>query len=330
VAVLTALREEDALRLAAQYGLSDLRSLTGVAAGSVNSNFELHVGGARYFLRLYEERDAAGAERETAMLDRMARSGVPTPAPLRRADGGYVSSVRGKPAALFPWREGTMRCQASVTADDARRVGAALAAVHIAGAGEPCEPGRFRYDDLLIRLQTIADRNDERFRALVPALRDELHRAHARRQRDRALPRGLTHGDLFRDNVLWDDHGRIAALLDFESACDGTFGYDLMVTLLAWCVGDEIDFALSRAMLDGYESVRPLGVDERAALWAEACFAALRFTVTRITDYAMRESHSGPRVVKDWRRFLMRFERLRLLGERGFLQAVAEHPQVAP
>lgn len=328
MAVLTVLSEDDARQLVAQYGLRDLRSLTGVPAGSVNSNFELRAGAGRYFLRLYEERDLAGAERETAMLDRMVRSGVPTPAPLLRADGGFVSKVHGKPAALFPWQVGTMRCQAAVTADDARHVGAALAAVHAAGAGETSEPGRFRYDDLLARLQWIADRDDERFRSVVPVLRDELRRTHARRERP--LPRGLTHGDLFRDNVLWDDRGRIAALLDFESACEGTFAYDLMVTVLAWCVGDELDVTLSRAMIGGYESVRPLTVEERGALWVEACFAALRFTVTRITDYALRTTPAGSaRVVKDWRRFLMRFERLRALGERGFLQAVAEHPQVA-
>ena len=41
------------------------------------------------------------------------------------------------------------------------------------------------------------------------------------------------------------------------------------------------------------------------------------FTVTRITDYAMRVDAHGPRVVKDWRRFLKRFERLEALGVDG-------------
>lgn len=322
MAVLTALHEGDALELAAQYGLRGrLSALAGVPAGSVNSNFSLCLGGHRYFLRLYEERDIAGAERETAMLRRLADAGVATPPPLVRIDGGFVSSLRGKAAALFPWRDGTMRCQASVTADDVRKVGAALAGVHRAGAHEPCELGRFRYEDLLVRLETIASRDHMTFRALVPKLRTELDRAHA--ARDGTLPRGLTHGDLFRDNVLWDEGGEIAALLDFESASDGTFAYDLMVTLLAWCVGDEFDWSLSRALLSGYESVRPLASAERRALWTEGCFAALRFVITRITDYALREGHAGPRVVKDWRRFMMRFETLKSLGADDFLRAVS-------
>lgn len=320
MAVLTALHENDAREIGLQYGLHDLRGIVGVPAGSVNSNFAVSFDGRQYFLRLYEERDLPGARREAAMLQRLAGAGVPTPSPLVRTDGGLVSALRGKPAALFPWRDGVMRCQSSVTGEDARKVGAALAAVHRAGAGEPCELGRFRYEDLLVRLEAIAARNDDAFNAVVPILRTELDRTH--RTRDRTLPRGLCHGDLFRDNVLWNDGGEIAALLDFESACDGTFAYDLMVTVLAWCVGDDLDLSLSKAMLDGYESVRPLDSSERAALCAEGCFAALRFTITRITDYALRTGHAGPRVVKDWRRFMMRFDKLQALGADGFLRAL--------
>jgi hypothetical protein len=44
----------------------------------------------------------------------------------------------------------------------------------------------------------------------------------------------------------------------------------------------------------------------------------LRFTITRITDYAMRSEAAGPRVLKDWRRFQARQDALVALGPRGF------------
>jgi len=72
VAVLTALSEGDARHLLSAYGLGPLRALEGVAGGSVNSNFRVTHGTPAserpVFLRLYEERDRAGAEREAAML----------------------------------------------------------------------------------------------------------------------------------------------------------------------------------------------------------------------------------------------------------------------
>lgn len=320
MAVLTSVTENDARRLLTAYGLGSLRSLEGIAGGSVNSNFAVDSDTGRVFLRLYEERDLSGAQRETAMLERLAAAGVPTPAPLRGLDGALVCVLAGKPAAVFPWRDGQMRCQAGVTPEDAARIGEALAHVHVAGAGERCEGGRFGFAELVARVDRIAASGDPRFVPLAPSLRATLQRFHAERQP--GLPRGLVHGDLFRDNVLWDGRGEIAALLDFESASEGTYAYDLMVTVLSWCVGDELQPRLATAMREGYERVRPLTDAEKRGMSVEGCFAALRFTVTRITDYAMRTGGAGPRVVKDWRRFLQRFETLRDLGSDGLLRVL--------
>ena len=208
-----------------------------------------------------------------------------------------------------------MRCQAGVTPADAARVGEALARVHVAGAGEPAEGGRFGVEALRARLDRIGASGDPTFAPMVPALRASLEAAHG--ARDPALPRGLTHGDLFRDNVLWAESGDVSALLDFESACEDAFAYDLMVTVLSWCFGDGLDVRLASAMREGYERVRRLTEREKEGLWAEGSFAAMRFTITRITDYAMRTGAAGPRVVKDWRRFARRFERLESLGVAG-------------
>src|SRR5260370_22229858 len=107
MAVLTMISDQEASALVTAYGLGKLYGMKGIAAGSVNSNFALEGDGRRLFLRVYEERGRLGAEREAAMLDRLSRAGVPSPAPLRRDDGVLESEGRGKAAALFPWGEGT-------------------------------------------------------------------------------------------------------------------------------------------------------------------------------------------------------------------------------
>jgi homoserine kinase type II len=303
------------MALCAAYGRGPVLRLAGIAGGSVNTNYAVREPAGCLFLRLYEEQDRAGAEREAALLERLAAKGVPTPRPLRRQDGGFVSLMLGKPAALFPWCDGGMRCQASVTPDDARGVGAALARVHVAGEGEAASEGRFRVPDLLARVDRIERSGHPVFARLAQPLRAALAKVDG--SRDPSLPRGLIHGDLFRDNVLWDTGGEVAALLDFESACLGTYAYDLMVTVLAWCFGDDLDARLASAMREGYEEVRPLSAAEVKGLHAEGRLAALRFTVTRITDYAMRTDAVGDRVVKDWGRFRKRFDRLETLGPDG-------------
>jgi homoserine kinase type II len=317
MATYTRLELADARAIGRQFGV-DVTGLTAIAAGSVNSNYRLETAaGPSYLARIYEEVSRADAEAEAQLVERLATAGIPTPRPAARVDGrGFTvpapSATGGRPVALFAWQDGEILCQARVTPAAAVRVGDALARLHLAGVhvGAP-RPGRFRLEDLHARLQAIGVAPDAELRALAPAIAERLARAAA--ARDPGLPGGIVHGDLFRDNVLWRD-GAIVALLDFESAAAGSWAYDLMVTVLAWCYGADLDLALVRAMLAGYQTVRPLTAAERSALAGEGRIAALRFTITRITDFNLRADRTA-RVMKDWRRFWTRLASLDALGD---------------
>jgi homoserine kinase type II len=318
MATLTPLPLEDARRLGAAYGL-DVTSVRGIPAGSVNSNYALTLGdGGQVFLRVYEEQQAASAAGEARLLAHLAERGVKTPRPrplvtdAGDAAGGFIAEHAGKPVAVFPWIEGDSLCQKRVTPNAARKLGAALAEVHLAGDSfEGAPASRFGAAQLASRLRGLEAMSlDAELSAVVARLGEDLARTA-----DRSSPgQGLIHGDLFRDNVLWQD-GEISALLDFESASIGSRPFDLMVTILAWCFGDTLDHELVRSLAGGYTAVRPLPEDEAAALHAEGSFAALRFSITRITDFELRPRGSG--VYKDYRRFLARGAALRELGPRG-------------
>jgi homoserine kinase type II len=301
----TPLSLDEARALGAAYGL-DVARVAEVPGGSVNSNFELVTAeGERFFLRVYEEQDESGARRELALVQALVHAGVPTPAPLQRAGEEPLLVHAQKPVALFPWVEGSIVCQHGVTPAHAERVGRALARVHVSGAAVD-HVGRFTPKDLEARLDRVS--------AEAPTLGGECETIRAAlraavRERNPELPRGVIHGDLFRDNVLWQK-GEIAALIDFESASRGAFVYDLAVTLSAWCFGDRFDIELVRALGRGYESVRELSGEESAALPNEASIAALRFASTRLTDYTLTAPPGQP-PLRDYRRFLARFAEIR-------------------
>lgn len=321
MALYTPLSLDDARRFASRFGRT-IRAVEGIPAGSVNSNYRLQgEDGERLFLRIYEEQGVDGAHSEAALLRWLVRQGVPAVPPLQPLDGLPLPPLAHRPVALFPWIDGASCCQASVTATHARTIGAALARIHLAGSPTP-RPGRFRVSDLLTRCDTIARAPDPSLAAMAPQLRAWL--GDAERARSPLAHRGLCHGDLFRDNVLWRGH-ELAAILDFESASEEPLVFDLAVTLLAWCYGDELRADLASAMVQGYQSCRPLPPEDIDAFHAEATLAALRFTTTRITDYAMR-AHLGATVFRDYRRFLARFHLLQRLGSRGWLQLVGLAP----
>lgn len=326
MATYTQLTLEQASERLCAFGL-DAVEIAPIERGTVNSNYRVETGSGRsVFVRIYEERDRNEAEAEARLLEHLASASVPTPCPMPRLDGRgftveHVANEQSRPLAVFPWRAGEILCQRLVSPEVAHRIGALLARTHLAGSNFREErAGRYGIESLRGRLETISRAGSEELRAMAPRIEEKL--ARAVRLRDPSLPSGLVHGDLFRDNVLWDGEGRVTALLDFESACEGSFAYDLMVTVLAWCYGDDLELDLVAAMFEGYQSVRPLEAAEKRALKVEGELAALRFTITRITDVAMRAQPGEP-VVKHWQRFWARHARIEELGVARLAELVA-------
>ena len=302
MAVFTDLSDVDAKRVAEAHGLGEVQRVEGVSAGSVNSNYFLHCDGGVFFVRLYEEQEADGVAYEWALLDAIEREDVPLAKRVRGPGPGELRAA-GRPVAVFERAPGEMRCQRSVGAEDLRKLGDALARVHITTLrfGWRRE-SRFSGDALIARWQTLPDQGP------LAAVRERTRERVFEREPS-GLPRGPVHGDLFRDNVLWEGD-ELGALLDWESAADGLLIRDIAVVMLAWCYGDRFETALAGALLEGYEARRPLEDAERLAMNDELARAAARFCVTRTLDYELRRAHleATGGSIKDYRRFLARLE----------------------
>ncbi len=303
MALLTELSLASATPLGRAFGLS-LQNVEPLTAGSVNSNFRLtDSAGKRYFARLYEEQDHAGAEREHALVAALDDAGVPVVRGLTTASGAALADFNGKAFAVFPWVEGEILCQARVSEPACFALGAALAGVHLCSPRAPALPGgRFRIPDLRERLKRVEASGRASLLPAVSTIRARLD--HYEVTRAQNLEQGICHGDLFRDNVLWEGP-KLRALIDFESVCSNNYAYDLMVTVLAWCYGAEFQLDLVRALFAGYRSVRPMPAPEVAALRSEGAIACLRFATTRLTDFSLRVP-DGEKPVRDYRRFLAR------------------------
>ena len=302
MASFTKLGADDGARIAHEHDLGACLGVTPIAAGTVNSNYFLDTSRGRVFVRLYEQQDADGVAYEWELLEHLGRHGVPLP---RRVEGPAPGALRiaGKPVAVFEAVVGEDLCQAQVTSERARSVGEALARASVAGADFPTRrEGRFTFADIVRLLDVAAAARRDELRepiARLRALQAELTASAP------ALPRGVVHGDLFRDNVLWRDD-RVVALLDWESASDGVVIYDLAVTLLAWCCGDVLDWTLARALVQGYRTVRPISDAEWEGLHWCLRAGCLRFASTRLVDVYLKDSY--PPTYKSYARFLLRLD----------------------
>jgi homoserine kinase type II len=321
VALFTALAPDHLEDICARYGVGRPSRTTAIAAGTINSNFSVHTETGRYFLRVNEGKSLEDVAWESQLVDWLAHHGFPTPSPLLAPDGAGYLAWRDKLLTLFPWSQGEHVAASQLTAVQVARLGQVLAQLHRLGElAPPTWMRRSVYDQahLRRRFDGILTRAPSELGRALTVLTRAMSEAEAAESIRAASTRTLVHGDLFRDNVLWSGE-RLIAILDFEQASQGTVAYDVAVCLNDWCWDQGPRPDLAAALVEGYQRERSLSAADRAALPIEVKAAAMRFTITRITDvYLAQIDHPE----KDFRDFLARVEAWQspLLGE--FLRSV--------
>jgi homoserine kinase type II len=310
MALFRTVSDADVREMLAAFGVAGYRAHQPIAVGTINTNLRVETDAERLFLRINEGKSEDDVWREAAIVAHAAAQGVPTPVPRAASDGLAFARWRGEFISLFPWVAGRTLARAELTPAHASAVGGALAKLHLASAGFPDHsPGRYEPPEIDARLARIAALGRAELAAAVSVLEPEL--ATLREERSADIPEGIIHGDLFVDNVMFDDAGALAALIDFEQASWGRVAYDLAVTMLAFGYGrDDFRPEIVRALVDAYGAARsegehPVNDAERAAFGAELRFVACRFAVTRITDvHLKREAGAAPG--KNFQRYLDR------------------------
>lgn len=309
-------------RIADAFGLGSPDDWGPVPAGTINDNHWLKAGGSRWFVRINAGKSPADVRWEAELVAELAARGVPTPPP-RLASGEPLCELDGQLISVFPWLPGHHLDADQVRPTDAAQVGAALATLHTAGtdlAERFARDGIYTFEHIVQRHRDIASdprlEQDQELASAVALADSELVWLSSAAAERRALPGGIIHGDLFRDNVLFEDE-RISALIDFEQASRGSFIYDLAVCLNAWCyAAGQARLDCMNAMVAGYDSRRTLGADERDMLWVELRAAAVRFMITRITDVHLAGLDLPGKDYRSYRDRLMAWQALGVDGAR--------------
>lgn len=108
------------------------------------------------------------------------------------------------------------------------------------------------------------------------------------------LPRGLIHGDLFYDNLLFDPSssmpGGFKAIIDFEDACHYHLIFELGMGILGTCINDiTVNLDKACSLVNGYEKIRPLIKIEKESLQLFVRYAAVATSYWRFNKYNIEE-----------------------------------------
>ena len=279
MSVYTTVSADDLDAWLARYNVGRLAGLTPIAAGIENSNYHVTTEFGQFVLTLYERLPADELPFYLNLMAHLAREGAAVPPPEPDRTGALFSILNGKPASLVKRVAG----EPAMNPSRAQRAaaGGALAGLHRASMSYRARltnrrgPAWWRQAARAVRPFLTPEQGE----LLAEELRFQV--GYGREK----LPRGAVHGDLFRDNVLFDGR-QVAGIIDFGFAATDFFLYDLAVAVNDWC--SDADGALRADdvadMIGAYDAVRPLTEDERVQWPALLRAAALRFWLSRLYD----------------------------------------------
>ncbi len=234
----------------------------------------------RYVLTLFEKLTSKELPFYLNLMAHLTNHGVPAPKPIANLQNDFLGELNGKPAAIVTRLTGTPVIDP--TPAHCALVGEQLADMHLSG-----QTFKEHLDNLrCANWWTTAAPEIYPFLIKEDAhlLRSEIDfQAGVSRS---GLPRGPVHGDLFRDNVLFDGP-IVGGIIDFYFACIDSLIYDVAIAVNDWCTNPDatVDPARSEALLQAYAAVRSFTPLERQLWPAMLRAGALRFWVSRLYDF---------------------------------------------
>ena len=277
------------------YSLGDLQHMQGILSGIENTNYFVTTSRGKYVLTLFEHMGVAELPYYAQLMAHLAARGFACPTPVANSHGEFIGELNGKPALLVTCLPGESVAQVSPA--QCGQVGAALAQLHHAGQGftqrmlNPRGPHWWKSYLQLLRSKVAP----AELRLIESEIHFQAQHAHA------DLPHGVIHGDLFRDNVLFErvdntggvhdlpgnissKHGRIGGVIDFYFAGDDALLLDVAVTANDWCLRPDatLDVEQLAALLRGYRPDNKYSDAEKTAWPILLRAAALRTWLGRL------------------------------------------------
>lgn len=273
MAQYTRLEENDIQSILREYDL-EVIGYEPVEQGA-NSTYLISTNEGRHILTIFEW-DPIQISNACKVLLMLEKYDFPAPRLKRMRNGEVLTQYQEKAVLIKPYMTGQVL--EALTVGQVKQVGVALGKLHqIPAPSYLPDNHSFVQKTYPLFMGQAADRGykkwvEERHRSIIENIPHKL-------------PVGLVHGDIFCDNLLFEDQ-KFKAILDFEDVSRTFKLLDLGMTVVGICTDDtEIELLKARALVKGYQEIRLLEVAEKNSLQEFIEWAAILTSIWRFWAY---------------------------------------------
>ena len=274
MAQYTKLLEPEIQEIASRYELN-VASYEPIEQGAGNTNYLLNTNRGKFILTVFEIEPIRVAQMSSVLL-LLEKYQFPAPRLYSMTSGEVLTEYQEKSVLVKPYITG--RVETEFDDGKVKQVGTALARLHEIPAPDYLSDKHTYVENTYPQLmaldidQEYKDWIRQRYNFIVEKLPSQL-------------PVGLVHGDLFYDNVLFEDE-KFKAILDFEDVRRIYKVFDLGMAAVGICTeGANIVISKVSALVDGYQEVKILEEIEKDSLQMCIELAAILTSAWRFWKY---------------------------------------------
>jgi homoserine kinase type II len=275
MAIYTQLNQQEIQTLADKYQLT-VTEFEPMDGGNGNSSHLMKTEGSSYVLTVCDDKVFDEVFKMGQLLLLLEEHDVPCTRLISTVNGDVLTTYSDKPVMLKAYIEGQVHdnlneAMLSQLGIQAARLNQISAPVYL--------PTNHPYGRQLFP-KVIGLNIDEKYEVW---LTKEIN--YLKNNLSDSLPLGLIHGDLFNDNILFENE-HFKAIIDFEEACYYYKVFELGMAIVGSCIDDtNINFNKVSALVNGYQQVRPLEPIEKDSLQMFVRYAATATSYWRFNKY---------------------------------------------
>ncbi len=274
----TTLSKKEIEKLIAQYPVGDVLNFNFIEGGQSNSSYKVNTSEGQFVLTICDEKNYTEVQNYVHLLTYLEKHNFPTTRVISSIDQELFTSYKGKSVILKEFIEGTIFRE--LNSQMLFQLGKLLTSLHEISA-PPYLPKSHPYG---------IDHFHEVISSQVnPSYSNWLREKQiALTQISPNLPKGLIHSDVFYDNVLFTPNRTLAAIIDFEEACNYYLIFDLGMCLVGTCTSKgRLSLTKAKSFIEGYQSKRDLEASEKEALQTFAEYGAVATSFWRFRQHIL-------------------------------------------
>lgn len=262
-----------------QYDLGLVLQIYPIEGGQANSSLKVSTVVGDFTLSICDEKNGAEIQNLTAILENLEEHNFPTTRLVKTKDGRSFIFHNSKPVYIKKFLQGNTINK--LTPKMIQQVGRSMAYLHslkpLASIGSSFPYGIEAFENLL---------NESINHQYLDWLAEK--KSYLELAIDPDMPKGFIHGDVFWDNLLFED-GSLVAILDFEEACHFYKLFDIGMASVGCCSNNgRFNLPLIKELLGSYAAISPFTSREKLQLNIFVEYGAVAASFWRFRQYNVK------------------------------------------